>query len=120
MTQLTAAEAEYLNSQRLGRIATIGPDGAPQARPVGFMYNSELSTIDIGGRNMVASRKYRNLLADPRTSFIVDDLASISPWTPRGIEIRGRAELLPDAILRPGFPPGLIRIHTDRVFSWGL
>jgi pyridoxamine 5'-phosphate oxidase family protein len=24
---------------------------------------------------------------------VVDDLASVDPWTPRGIEIRGRAEL---------------------------
>ena len=120
MTDLTPAEVEYLHGQRLGRIATIGPDGAPQARPVGFRYNPELKTVDIGGRNLVASRKYRNLEADPRVSFVVDDLETISPWVPRGIEMRGTTELLPDEVPHASLPPGVIRIHIDRIFSWGL
>src|ERR1700722_11824494 len=81
----------YLESQRLGRLATVDRTGAPQNNPVGFRYNPELGTIDIGGRNMGASRKYRNLAANPRVAFVVDDLASVQPWRGRCVEIRRTA-----------------------------
>ena len=118
---LTANEHDYLINQLLGRLATLGPDGSPQARPVGFFVNDELGTIDIGGHNIVQSQKFRNVQRDARVSLVVDDLATIDPWAPRGIEIRGTAEALPDALPpRPGFSPGLIRIHPTRVLGWGL
>ncbi len=120
MTVFTDAEQSYLDSQPLGRLATLGPDGAPQTRPVGYTYNHDLNTIDIGGHNLAASRKYRNIQVDPRVSFVVDDLASITPWKPRGIEIRGTAEILTADALRPGFTADLIRIHPARVLAWGL
>lgn len=82
MTVLDDAETVYLAGQRLGRLATLGPGGAPQVRPVGFRYDPELGVIDIGGMNMAASRKYRNVLADGRVSFVVDDLATTEPWRP--------------------------------------
>ena len=115
MSAFTAAELDYLAGQRLGRLgrlATLGPDGAPQNRPVGFTYNPELDTIDIAGMNMASSRKYRNVAADGRVSFVVDDLASTDPWRPRGVEVRGRAETVPAG--------ELIRIHPERVLGWGL
>jgi pyridoxamine 5'-phosphate oxidase family protein len=28
-------------------------------------------------------------------AFLVDDLESVNPWRPRGIEVRGEAEVLP-------------------------
>jgi pyridoxamine 5'-phosphate oxidase family protein len=116
LSAFTAAELDYLASQRLGRLATLGPDGAPQNRPVGFRYNPQLDTIDIAGRNMGSSRKYRNVAADARVAFVVDDLASTDPWRPRGVEVRGRAETV------PGSETGreLIRIHPERVLGWGL
>jgi pyridoxamine 5'-phosphate oxidase family protein len=120
MSVFTDAEKTYLDNQPLGRLATIGPDGAPQTRPVGFTYNHDLDTIDIGGRDLTASQKYRNILADVRVSFVVDDLASVTPWKPRGIEIRGTAEALVAAPLREGFTADLIRIHPARVLAWGL
>ncbi len=121
MSVFTATELDYLRGQLLGRLSTLGPDGAPQTRPVGFGYNPELDTIDIGGHNMAASRKYRNVQLDPRVSFVIDDLASTDPWRPRGLEIRGRAEALAAAgALREGFTAELIRIHPVRVLGWGL
>jgi pyridoxamine 5'-phosphate oxidase family protein len=50
----TYAETAYLASQRLGRLATIQPDGSPQVKPVGFRYNPGLGTIDVTGFNMKA------------------------------------------------------------------
>jgi pyridoxamine 5'-phosphate oxidase family protein len=46
---LTSAEIGYLQAQRLGRLATLQPDGSPQVKPVGFRYNPDLGTIDISG-----------------------------------------------------------------------
>ena len=118
---LTPNEREYLAGQPLGRLATIAPDGSPQSRPVGFFVNDELGTIDIGGHNMGRSQKFRNVQRDGRVSLVVDDLATIDPWAPRGIEIRGTAEALTDADLpRPGFSGELIRITPNRVLGWGL
>ena len=48
----TSAELAYLATQRLGRLATVQPNGTLQVSPVGFRYNSSAGTIDIGGFNM--------------------------------------------------------------------
>jgi len=60
MNVFTDAEQSYVDSQPLGRLATLGPGGDPQTRPVGYTYNRDLNTIDIGGHNLAASRKYRS------------------------------------------------------------
>ena len=118
---LSAAEIAYLGTQRLGRLATARPDGTLQNSPVGFFYNVALDTIDIGGRDMAASRKYRNVAANGRVAFVVDDLASVQPWVVRCLEIRGVAEALEepgDSAVRFGGP--IIRIHPRRIISWGI
>lgn len=117
----TQAELDYLATQRLGRLATVDPDGAPQNNPVGFRYNPELGTIDIGGHNLSQSRKFHNVRRHPPVSFVVDDLASVRPWRVRGVEIRGRAEALTGTDpLMPGMSGELIRIHPTRILSWGV
>jgi pyridoxamine 5'-phosphate oxidase family protein len=123
----TEAERAYLAGQPLGRLATIGPDGTPQVRPVGFWLD-DADTVNIGGPNNAASRKYRNLLADPRVTFLVDDMTpdepgQVKPGWGRGVEIRGRAELLTGQ--RPPIGVGffsdeVIRIHPRRVISWHI
>lgn len=120
-SQLTADVLGYLKTQRLGRLATVDGSGAPQNSPVGFRYNAELGTIDIGGRAMGASRKFRNLAANPKVAFVVDDIASVQPWRVRCVEIRGHAEALRDqGGQQPGFSAEIIRVYPDRVISFGL
>jgi pyridoxamine 5'-phosphate oxidase family protein len=115
------AELEYLHEQRLGRLATVAEDGSPQNNPVGFRFNPETNTIDVAGRNMGASRKFRNVQAGSRVSLVVDDIASLKPWRVRGIEIRGHAEALTDQPRTSNyFSPELIRIHPERIISWGI
>ena len=78
-------------------------------------------TIDIGGMQMRTSRKYRNVEAGSRVSFVVDQQISLEPHVIRGIEVRGTAETLDDE--EPPFPPqerAVIRIHPERVISWGI
>ncbi|MBO0854135.1 MAG: PPOX class F420-dependent oxidoreductase [Nocardia sp.] len=118
---LSAAQIEYLAGQRLGRLATIRPDGSPQNNPVGFHYNADLGTIDIAGRNMGASQKFRNLAREQRVAFVVDDVPSVDPWQVRCLEIRGVAEALRDV---PTYLDGgsreLIRITPERVLAFGI
>src|SRR5438270_7558284 len=53
----------YLRGERrLGRLATVGPDGTPHVVPVGFTYNGELDTIDVGGRELPQTKKYRDVV----------------------------------------------------------
>ncbi|OKH97803.1 pyridoxamine 5'-phosphate oxidase [Streptomyces sp. CB02923] len=123
---LTPTERAYLTTQRLARLSTIGPDGGPQSRPVGFVLNDD-DTIDIGGPGLSASQKYRNAAARPRVSLLIDDMAPdddpIAPGWGRGVEIRGRAEVLTlDAppMAPEFFSNEVIRIHPLRVNSWHL
>jgi len=115
MSAFTATELAYLAGQRLGRIATAQPDGTLQVSPVGFRYNDTLDTIDISGYNLADSKKFRNIADNGRVAFVVDDLASVQPWRPRCLEIRGTAEALTDGPRGP-----IIRIHPGRVISFGI
>jgi len=117
----TDGEIAYLAEQKLGRLATQQPDGTLQNNPVGFGYNPQLETIDIGGMNMAASQKFRNVAANGRVAFVIDDIASVQPWVVRCLEIRGHAEALTDPTdsASPSGGP-IIRIHPDRIISWGL
>ncbi len=89
----TPAEIAYLRSQRLGRLATVGADGQPHVVPVGFRYNPEQSTIDIGGHGFAKRKKFRDVRSNPRVAIVVGDLASVNPWRPRGIEVRANASV---------------------------
>jgi pyridoxamine 5'-phosphate oxidase family protein len=121
MSSYTPAQLAYLASQRLGRLATVDRDGRPQNNPVGIHYNADLDTIDIGGRRMGRTRKFRNLAGNPHVALVVDDIASVQPWRVRCLEIRGTAEALTDQPpLRPGFSGEIIRVHADRVIAFGL
>lgn len=120
-TQLTATHLAYLASQRLGRLATVDTDGRPQNNPVSFRYNPDTGTIDIGGRNMGHSRKFRNLATNPHVALVVDDIASYQPWKVRCLEVRGTAEALTDQAAHvPGFSGEIIRIHPTRIIAFGL
>jgi pyridoxamine 5'-phosphate oxidase family protein len=116
-------EREYLLSGvRLGRLATVGADGAPHVVPTGFRFNTDLDTIDIGGHDFAKRKKYRDVLGNPKVAFVVDDLASVNPWRPRGIEIRGEAQVLDGGgrEIGPGFDQETFRITPRRIISWGL
>jgi pyridoxamine 5'-phosphate oxidase family protein len=123
MSAFTPAEIDYLKSQRLGRLATVGADGQPHVVPVAYLYNPALDAIEIGGHSGFAKRKkYRDVLQNPRVAFVIDDVASMNPWSVRGIEIRGRAEVLTTGgtSLGPGLDPEMFRIRPKRIVSWGI
>ena len=115
MSAFSTEELAYLDAAefRLGRIATVGRDGTPHVVPVGWRYNADADAIDVGGHDLTRTKKFRDAERSGRAAIVIDDLPSTNPWRARAVEIRGRAE----ALLDPG---PLIRIHPDRIVSWGL
>jgi pyridoxamine 5'-phosphate oxidase family protein len=114
MSAFTEAELQYLTGgRRLGRLATVGADGTPHVVPVGWIYNAARDAIDIGGHELERSKKFRDVARSGRAAIVIDDLESTDPWRPRAIEVRGRAEAIE-------LPTPLIRIHPERILSWGL
>jgi pyridoxamine 5'-phosphate oxidase family protein len=114
LSVFTEAELRYLTGGRqLGRLATVGADGTPHVVPVAWIYNAARDSIDVGGSELERTKKFRDVARNGRAAIVVDDLASTDPWRPRGIEVRGRAEALT-------LPTPLIRIHPERIVTWGL
>ncbi|MBW0272199.1 pyridoxamine 5'-phosphate oxidase [Nocardia sp. MH4] len=116
----TINEQQFLAEAGIGRLATVSPDGVVQNNPTNYRVNAD-GTIDIGGMRMRTSRKYRNVEAGSRVSFVVDQQVSAEPYVIRGIEVRGKAVALEDE--EPPFPHQervVLRIHPDRVISWGI
>lgn len=108
----TEAQLAYLQGERrLGRLATVGPDGMPHVAPVGWSLDPTAGVVEIGGIDFASTKKFRDAARTGVAALVVDDV--LPPWRPRGVEIRGRAEAIAE-------PRPLIRIHPTRIVSWGL
>ena len=124
MSAFTPSEIEYLTSQGLARLATVGPDGQPHVVPVTFIFNAEEDAIDVGGVDFGATKKWRDARQNPRVTVLLDDVRP-DPRRARAIEVRGRAEALASGggTINPRFPnfaEEFLRIRPTRILSWGL
>ena len=120
---LTDAEVTFLNRQPRGHLATVGPGGTPQVKPLGFTYNATLGTIDIAGFNMGGSAKYRNVQTNPKVAFVVDEVTEASIEGAHFLEIRGVAETATATAtedFQGHLPPEIIRIHPRRIISFNV
>src|SRR5256885_4503993 len=120
MSVFTSEEIAYLQSQRLARIATSANE-QPHVVPLAFRYNAETDTIDVGGHDFAKRKKYRDVQRNPHVATVIDDLASIDPWRPRMIEVRGEADILSSGgeSVGPGFDAEMFRIRPRRIISIG-
>jgi PPOX class F420-dependent enzyme/OxyR family protein len=88
MTAFSQKELEYMRKQWVGRLATCSKRMIPQVTPVGFGADEERIYVNI----KYDSKKARNIRANPRVSFVVDDFPS---WEViRGVLVSGKAELI--------------------------
>jgi pyridoxamine 5'-phosphate oxidase family protein len=126
MSVFTDAEIAYLNEQGLGRLATIGSDGQPHIIPITFHYNADEDAIDIGGVDFASGKKWRDMHANQKVTFLVDDTRrDPPPPTARAIEIRGTAEPhgTGGSAINPRFPnfvEEFVRIRPTRIVAWGI
>ena len=117
---LTDAEQRFLVRQPRGHLSTIGRDGVPQVKPLGFTYNAALGTIDIAGYAMGSSAKFRNVQMNPRVAFVVDEVTEPTMQGVHFLEIRGVAEAVTHLPADPHLAPEIIRIHPRRVVAYNV
>jgi PPOX class F420-dependent enzyme/OxyR family protein len=136
MTAFSQKELEYMRKQWVGRLATCSKRMIPQVTPVGFGADEERIYVNI----KYDSKKARNIRANPRVSFVVDDFPS---WEViRGVLVSGRAELISSGKLHEtgrdliyekypryeeeygvreeGWSKYILVITPTKVRSWGL
>ena len=112
MSAFTEAELTYLKSQPLLRFATASPTGSPDVAPVIFDVDGD--DITTAGFDITHTVRYRNIKVNPQATLVVDDLATINPWSPRGIKIIGSASIeTVDGAER-------FRISPRVIISWGI
>ena len=134
-TKLTGKVAEFVQWERVCRVATSGTSGMPHAVPVCHALS--------GGKIVFASgdegRKVKNLAENPQVTVVVD--AYSDTWsTLRGVMIQGRARVVQrgprfrrgrDLLYRkyPQYPreaalsPSdsvIVEVTPVRIFSWGF
>ena len=85
----------------------------PDVAPVTFRIDEEERLV-IDGFDNPRTIKWRNVVATGRAAFVIDDLASVEPWTPRGVKIRGQAEARDDGTRRS------IVVTPATIWSWGI
>jgi pyridoxamine 5'-phosphate oxidase family protein len=128
MSAFTDAEIEFVNSQRLGRVATVGADGMPHVAPVAVFYDPDAGALVIGANAqfgeavMTSSKKFRDAQRRPKVALVLDDPG------PRILEVRGQAETHLEGGEEAGrrlgapfrFSPAWIRIRPHRIVAVGI
>jgi len=89
--EFTEEEVAFLTESRLARVATSSRDGQPHVVPV--VYEFDGTAFYFSGWNLEKSRKFRDLVENKKVAIVIDEVVSVSPWRPRGVEVRGVAEL---------------------------
>jgi PPOX class probable F420-dependent enzyme len=90
--ELPESHADLLERPLFAHLATIRPDGSPQSSVMWFGWDGQRIRFS----HTTTRQKYRNLLADGRVSFHVQDPDNAY----RTLEVRGRVESMdpdPDA-----------------------
>ena len=85
-------ETKFLKESKLARLATVSPSGQPHVVPISFEFDGVY--FYFGGYYLTKSLKFKNIEKNNKVGFVVDDLVSLQPWTPRFVIIRGTAEIL--------------------------
>lgn len=128
MSAFTDAEIEFLNTQRLGRLATVGADQMPHVIPVAVFYDADEDALVIGANIafgeavMTSSKKFRDATRRPNVAVVIDDPG------PRILEVRGQAETHLDGGEAVGervgapfaFAPAWMLLRPRRIVSIGL
>jgi pyridoxamine 5'-phosphate oxidase family protein len=114
--QFSKKEIDYIRSQHLARIGTASRKGDPDVAAVGFDFDGVY--FYIGGLDVTRTLKYKNVLENPKASFVVDDLISVEPFRPRMLKVRGPAEIVD----HKGYagPGKYIRIKPTHKSSFGI
>ena len=115
----TDEELEYLRSQPLARLATLGEGEQPDVMPLAFEFDGSYFWVG-GGATVLATRKMRNAAAGrSKVALVIDDLVSFEPFIVRGIRVYGESEPPVERVGLIG-PGHYLRITPTISWSWNL
>lgn len=112
MSVFTSAELAYLASQPLMRFATASLTGRPDVAPVVFEIDGD--DIVTAGFDITHTVRFKNIQKNPRATLVIDDLATVNPWSPRGIKIIG------SAVIETFDGSPRFRITPEVIVSWAI
>jgi len=135
---LSEAQRRFVETRRIGHLATADASGAPFLTPVCFTLDDSALYITIDEkpkRRDLPLKRVRNILENPNTAFVVDRWDE--DWARLGwVMLRGRSEILyrgeehdrAQALLVAKYPQyqamklgdlPVIALRIARVASWG-
>jgi PPOX class probable F420-dependent enzyme len=140
MRELSPAEQQFIQAQRVARLATADADGQPFVVPICYAFDGRYiySALDEKPKSVAPMRlkRVRNIQANPRVALVIDEYAE--DWNRLAyLQIRGRADLLPPGtaehaaavlLLRAKYPQygamaidqqPILRLTPEAVVSWG-
>jgi pyridoxamine 5'-phosphate oxidase family protein len=91
LVTFTDDEVAFLTQSRLARVATASKQGQPHVVPV--VYEFDGTAFYFTGWNLERTLKFRNLLENRKVAMVIDEMVTVCPWRPRGVEVRGVAEI---------------------------
>ena len=110
-------ELRYIQSQPLGRLATVSSEGQPDVVPVSFEFDGK--HFYVGSFIMKKTRKFWNVRrGNSKASFVIDDVVSRRPWRARGVKITGKIEIV--EIEGDSGKELNLRITPETHKSWGF
>lgn len=136
---MEAAERTFLESARVGRLATANAHGRPHAVPICFALCEEriVSAIDEKPKGTTDLQRVRDIETNPQVALVVDHYSE--DWDELAwVQVRGRANVLDPMddshapavmALREKYDQyashaleerPVIEIHPERVLSWGV
>jgi nitroimidazol reductase NimA-like FMN-containing flavoprotein (pyridoxamine 5'-phosphate oxidase superfamily) len=102
---------EFIKSHNLAVISTVTHDFLPQSAVVGFSEKENLELI-FGTSNK--SRKYQNLLKNPRVSFVIgSDQGKTVQYEGEAVELKGQPEWQEAINLHLSKIPSAVKFLTD-------
>lgn len=116
----TEEEIDYLRSQPLARVATVGADGQPDVVPVAFEFDGAFFWVGGSGATVLDTRKFRNIHeGNHQIALVIDDFVSFDPFIVRGIRVYGRADRPVERVGMVG--PGIYTRITPAIsWSWNM
>ena len=113
-------EVDFLRSQALARVATVGAGGQPDVVPLAFEFDGDGFWVGGVGAAVLRTRKFRNVLAgQTRVALVVDELVSLQPFVARSVRVYGVAEAPVQRVGMVG--PGVyMRIRPTVSWSWNM
>ena len=118
--ELTDGELAFIKEQRIGRLATASPSGAPDVAPALAIYRRSLGVFLLGGQGLERTRRYNNARRNPQASLVFDAV-SWEPYELRGVKVAGSisVHVADDEINLGTMGVPLLVLRPERKWSWG-